>query len=56
MRNWKTHYTGSFQVRTNSDRLISGCVYSICNAEYVANKGRNRRIWKWIGGRYVCFD
>ena len=53
MRNWKTKYTKSFQVRTTSGRKVGeGC--SIEHVEFIAEKGRGRSVWKWSdqAGKY----
>lgn len=46
MRNWRTEHGGIFQVRTAGGRLLSTAC-SIEHAEFTAQKGRGRDVWKW---------
>ncbi len=53
MISWKTNYTGKFQTRTAGGRLLAtDC--SIEHAEFTAERGRSRDVWKWDDsvGRY----
>lgn len=52
---WRQNYVKKFQVRTLGNRRVSGSdCGSIEEAERVASQGRERFIWKWVDGRYLC--
>jgi hypothetical protein len=50
----KRKYIKQFRIETNSGKIV-GHSDNIESAEWIADKGRNRWVYRWIEKRYIAW-